>query len=258
MRERRCRRGIGHAGQLLGEDGAAELLLRRDVLCHLGIEQRFLTSARRHFDAHHGVIGPDHHLSLQTLFIVGAAVEDHRGRHRVGSHLAPGPSHQDAVGARERLGGHVTLAVSRVGRVSDCVRIGQQGAARGGPRRGERADRAWRLLHDHVDVGIAVPGEFQLNVSNERPIDTRPKLGCLVRMPRFFKRIDGCLRQPCRPRENLALVGRPFVRQHAGACPPQRGHVVGTGGERHGEGVGLTICRVKIRHLFAQANRPAR
>ena len=211
---------------MLGEDGPAELLLGHDVLCHLGIEQRLLTPSRRHLDAHHGVICSDGQLPLQSLFVNRASVEDHCGRHRVGRHLAPRASHEDAIGAGKCLGCHVTLAVRGVRRVDGRVRIGQQGAARNGSRRRERADGSRRLFHDHVDVGVAVPRKLQFDVANECLIDTGSEVGGLVCMSRFLQRVDGRFRQPGCPRENLPLVGGPFVRQHSWAGPAERGHVV--------------------------------
>jgi hypothetical protein len=242
---------------LLGKYGAAKLLLGHNVLRHLGVDQRFPAAARWHLDVHHGVIGTDGQLPLQSLFEVRAAIEDHRGGYRVGCDLSPSPSYQDAVGARKRLGCHIPLPVRGVRGIGGRIRIGQQSAARSRPRRGEGADRAGRFLHDHVDVGVTVPRQLQFDIANERPIDSGPEVGGLVRVACFFERIDGGFRQPRGPREDLPLIGRPLVGQHARARPTERREVFGTGGERHGEGVGLSVCRVEVRHLPAETDRAA-
>ena len=45
------------------------------------------------------------------------------------------------------------------------------------------------------------------------------------------------------------------MREHTGACPGERATIVGAGGHRHREGIGLTVCGVDPRQLPAEFDR---
>ena len=173
----------------------------------------------------------------------------------VGSDFAPHATDQDLVVPRKGSRGDIPFPVRRVVSVGGCVIIPHERAPRGRPRRRQRTDCSGRLLHDHVDVGVAGPGEVDDDVANKRCIDGGPEGDRIDLTAALLKRLDRRLGEPARSGHNLLLASRPFMREHAGAGPKEGRGVVRAGGHRHRECEGLAIGRIDPGHLPADPNR---
>ena len=226
---------------MLGENRLSDILLERDILRDLRLEQRLATTPFGEIDRKHRVFRADRHLPSDLLLPIGAPVERQLHGHRVSRHLAEGFVDEDAVGAGEGLAGDVAFPLGGVRRIGRNVGVGQECSTGRRPRGCQGADRAGRFLDNHVDVGIAVPGKLNLDVTDEGFVDrTAERLG-LFHLPLLLEAGDRGLRQPRGSGRHLLLACRPFVGKHPRTRPLERGDVVFLGGERHRQSERLAV-----------------
>ena len=199
------------------------------------------------------LVGAEADLPAERLFAIGAPMNRHLGGDRIGRHLAPCPADENLVVAGEGRGGDIPLAVGRA--IAPRLAIGQQGAARRRPGRGDRADGAGWLLDHDVDVGVSGPGEVDDQVPHERSVNGRLERRGLLVPAGGSEPVDRGLGQPSGSGRNLLLAGRPVVGKHARAGPSQSVDVFRPRGDRHGESVGLTVGRVAAGDSLADAER---
>ena len=188
---------------------------------HLGVEQGFASAAFRQIDREQDLVGAERNLPFDFLLSVGAFVERHFGGQCVGGDLADGAANEDPIVPGEGLGGHISLALSGIGRIRRDGGIAQQRPSRGRPGSGLRADRSRRFLDEQIDVGIAVPGDFHLEVADQRFVDRRLEGGSLLGLAGLAQLFDRRLGEPCRPCGDVALIGGPLMGEHARAGPTQ-------------------------------------
>ena len=224
-------------------------------MCHLGVEQGLASTAFRQIDREQNLVGAERNLPFDFLLSVGAFVERHFGGQRVGGDLADGAANEDSIVPWEGLGGHIALALSGIGRIRRDGGIAQQRPSRGRPGSGLRADRSRRFLDKQVDVGIAVPGDFHLEIADERFVDRRLEGGSLLCLAGLTQLFDRRLGEPSGPCGDVALIGGPLMGEHARAGPAQRRHIVGPGGETHADRKCLAIRRIEPGYLLADADR---
>ena len=226
---------------MLGEDRLSDILLERDILGDLRLEQRLATTPLGEIDRKHRVFRADRHLPPDLLLPIGAPVERQLHGHRVGRHLAVGFVDEDTVGAGEGLAGDVAFPLRGVRRIGGDIGVGQECSPRRRPRGCQGADRAGRLLDDHVDVGIAVPRKLDLDVADEGFVDRIAERLGLFHLSPLLQAGDRSLRQPRGSGRHLLLACRPFVGKHPRTRPLERGDVVLLGGERHRQSERLAV-----------------